>query len=297
MRLQDLLRLITLAALWGGSFLLIRISAPELGPASTAVFRLLLGGGLIALYQLHRREPLSLSQNWRPYLQVGLLNSGLPFLCFGYAALTLPASYLIILSACSPFIAAGLSAVFLHERLRPRQVLGLGLALTGVAVVAGFGPVPIGAGEMLAIAAGLAGASCYATATLLIRGAAVRGSPNAQAAMSQFTAGILLAPLCAIFPPSGPVSAVAWVSAVALGVLCSGIAYVLYFRLVLDVGPSRALSVTFLTPPFGIAWSYIALGEAVTGKIVIGTLLVIAGTALLLTAPRARSPGTETAHG
>jgi drug/metabolite transporter (DMT)-like permease len=261
------------------------------------VFRLLLGGGLIALYQLHRREPLLLSRNWRRYLQVGLVNSGLPFLFFSYAALTLPVSYLIVISACSPFIAAALSALVLDERMRPRQMSGLALALCGVAVVAGLGPVAIGKSEALAIASGLAGATCYAVATLLIRRPAGRTSPNAQASMSQFTAGLAMLPLCAAFPPPGPVGPATLVSAVILGAVCSGVAYVLYFRLVLDVGPSRALSVTFLTPPFGIAWSYIVLGEPVTWKIAIGTLLVIAGTALLLGTPRPRPPQTETARG
>jgi drug/metabolite transporter (DMT)-like permease len=197
MRTADWLRMTLLAAIWGLSFLFLRMAAPVLGPAPTAVSRLLIGGGLLALYVQLREGGIDLRARWGHYALLGMLNSGLPFLLFSFAARSLPASYLILLNATTPLFGALVGAVTLGERLGARQLAALTSGMTGVAIVAGLGPIAIGLQELLAIVAGLGGAACYALATIQIRRSAIRHSPNTQAAMSQIVSGILLLPLVA----------------------------------------------------------------------------------------------------
>ena len=278
MRTNDWLRMTLLAAIWGLSFLFLRVAAPVLGPAPTAVSRLLIGGGLLALYVQMREGGINLRAYWRHYALLGMLNSGLPFLLFSFAAKSLPASYLILLNATTPLSGALVSAFSLGERLGARHLAALACGMVGVAIVAGLGPIAIGPQELIAIAAGLCAAACYALATIQIRRAAVRQSANTQAAMSQIVSGVLLLPLAAAapLPSSLPLSVV--LAVLALGMLCSGLAYMLYFRLVVDVGPSKALIVTFLSPPFGILWGWMLLDESITPQMLLGTVLVLAGT-------------------
>ncbi len=278
MRTADWLRMTLLAAIWGLSFLFLRMAAPVLGPAPTAVSRLLIGGGLLALYVQLREGGIDLRARWGHYALLGMLNSGLPFLLFSFAARSLPASYLILLNATTPLFGALVGAVTLGERLGARQLAALTSGMTGVAIVAGLGPIAIGLQELLAIVAGLGGAACYALATIQIRRSAIRHSPNTQAAMSQIVSGILLLPLVAAAPLPAALPPSAILAVLGLGVLCSGLAYMLYFRLVVDVGPSRALIVTFLSPPFGILWGWMLLDEEITLKMLAGTALVLAGT-------------------
>ncbi len=280
LRSADWLRIVVLAAIWGASFLFLRVAAPVLGPAPTAISRLFIGGAALALWVQWREGGIEWRAHWRSYAALGLLNSGAPFLLFSLAAQRLPASYLILLNATTPLFGALLSAISLGERLRVIQVASLAAGLLGVAIVAGLGPLDIGVPELVAIACGLGAAFCYALATLRIRRSALTSSPNTQAAMSQLAAGILMLPLLALAPIPAPSTLPLNVilAALALGLLCSGLAYMIYFRLVVDVGPSRTLTVTFLSPPFGIAWGALVLGESITWQMLLGTALVLCGT-------------------
>jgi len=286
MRPADWVRIVSLAAIWGASFLLIRIASPALGPAPTAVVRLLVGGGLLAIYVRVRGESFGLRRNWRQYLLLGVVNSGLPFLCNNLAALTVPASYLTVLNATTPFMGTLMAAGLMREKVTARQGIALGLALAGVGMVAGLGPLQVGFPELLGIAGGLAGAALYAAAALLIQRMALTTPANAQASVSQLAAGLVLAPLWGVFPGADPLDPKALVAALVLGAVCSGIAYMLYFRLVVDIGARRTLTVTFLSPPFGILWSVLVLGEEVTALSLAGTALIVIGTAILLGAGR-----------
>jgi drug/metabolite transporter (DMT)-like permease len=295
MRPADWLRLLILAAIWGASYLFVRIAAPVIGPAPTATSRLLIGGLLLAALVHWHEGGLHLRGQWRHYGALGMLNSGLPFLLFGFAAQTLPASYLILLNATTPLFGAVVAAIWLGEPLHTRQVLALTSGLAGVGVVAGLGPIELGSAELLAIAAGLGGATCYALATVRIRRSPVQDTPNTQAAMSQLAAGLLILPLALATPQPAVIATPVIVAVLALGFLCSGLAYMLYFRLVVDVGPVRTLIVTFLSPPFGLLWGWLVLDEAITLQMLAGTALILAGTVGSIGKP-AKAPSDQSAR-
>lgn len=282
MRSADVARLVTLAAVWGLSFVFMRVVAPPLGPVWTAALRVLIGGAaLVAWLALTHRET-KLREHWRAYLVIGAVNSALPFFLFAYAALSLPASYLAILNATVPLYAVLLAAVWLDEPLTLAKVAGVALGIAGVAVVTGAGAIEMDSRAWLAVGAVLVATLCYAVVGIGIKRRGQGLSPYGIAAWSQLFAALVLFPPATLLPPAGPVTPLVLASLAGLGLLCSGIAYLLYYRLLQDIGPTRTTTVTFLLPVFGIVWGALLLGEAVTLTMLAGVLLIIGGTAAVL---------------
>ena len=277
MTAADAARLVSLAAIWGASFLFMRIAAPAIGPVATADLRLLIAGVTLLLYYAATGFDAQWRLRWREYLAVGALNSAAPFLLYAYAALELSVGLLAVLNATSPMWAALLGAVVLRETLTPKRVAGLLTGMVGVAMVSGVEAST----QWLSIAAGLGAALCYALTGIALKrwgqGAAARG----MAVGTQLTGGVLLLPLLAIAPPGNVTPGIA-AALLALGVVCSALAYILYFRLIADIGATGALTVTYLIPLFGVLWGALALGEALTATRVVGALIVTAGTVLVL---------------
>ncbi len=277
MRATDLARLCALAAIWGASFVFIRAIAPVLGPVWTATGRVLIGGvALVAWFALTGFDA-RVRRAWPQYLVIGIVNCALPFVLFGYAALSLPASYMVILNSAAPLFAALCAAVWLDERLTFIRLAGLVAGSAGVALVSGAGPLVPDAGTMLAVAASLAAALCYALAGIYIKRRAHAIPPMAIAGWSQGFAGIVLAPAAVVTTPLEPVTVWTLANLVALGLVCSAFAYLLYYRLIADIGPTRALTVTFLMPAFGMVWGVALLGETVTLTMLAGALLIVVG--------------------
>jgi drug/metabolite transporter (DMT)-like permease len=280
MNAGSLIRLFVLSAIWGASFLLIRIGAPELGPVPLMEARVLLAALFLAAVGRWWRRPLLWRAHWRHYLILGVVNSALPFLLFGYAALALPASILSILNATSPMWSALIAALWLGTPLSARTLMGLVLGVVGVALLVGFDTVAMRPGAGLAIAASLGAAFCYAVASNYAKSAR-SVEPLANAHGSMWAAGLAMAPLM-LFAPVPAVPGVGIATAVlALGVVCSGVAYLLYFRLIGDIGAAPALTVTFLIPLFGVLWGWLFLDEAVGWHTLVGAAVVIVGTALV----------------
>src|SRR5512140_987509 len=160
----DVLRLVTLGAIWGSSFILVRILAPVIGPWATADGRVLLGGLVLVVYAATRRRTSRLREFWVAYVVIGLVNSAIPFVLFGIAALHLPASYLAILNSATPLFAAVLASVWLHEPLTTTKVAGIVAGAAGVALVTKAGPVVPDAMFGWSVAASLGAAFGYAVA-------------------------------------------------------------------------------------------------------------------------------------
>ncbi len=280
MTTASLARLLLLSAIWGGSFLLIRVGAPAIGPVPLMEARVLLAALLLAAVALLLRRPLAWRAHWRHYLFIGLFNSALPFLLFGYAALTLSAAMLSILNATSPLWGALIAAVWQRVPLPGRTLAGLALGVAGVGLLVGFDRVALQPGAGLAIAASLAAALCYAVASNYTKTARTV-EPFANAHGSMWAASLLMAPALLAFPPTAAPTAGIVVLVAALGVICSGVAYLLYFRLIEDIGAAPALTVTFLIPLFGTFFGWLVLDEAVGWHPLAGGAVVIAGTALV----------------
>lgn len=275
----SIVRLLLLSAIWGASFLFMRIGAPVLGPSLLIFARVGLAALFLLLVGVYVRKSLEVPRHWRHYLVLGLFNSALPFLLFAFAAKTVSASLLSILNATAPIWAAAIGAVWLRSRLTAKMLCGMLLGVLGVGLLAGVETLALPAGGMRAVAAGLGAAFCYGIATTYTKTAKVV-EPFANAHGSMWAATLMLAPLALGAPqPLVGLPLHVTLSVIALGIVCSGVAYLLYFRLVADVGAVRALTVTFLIPLFGILWGTLFLGENVGWHTLLGGLTVLTGTA------------------
>ncbi|CUI05085.1 DMT family transporter [Massilia sp. P8910] len=280
MNTANLLRLIVLAAIWGSSFLFMRIAAPVLGPAVLIEYRVAFAALFLAIVGVFLKKRLDLAANWKHYLILGFINSALPFLLFAYAARTLSASVLSVLNATAPMWGALIGALWSRQAIAGKQVLGLVLGTCGVALLVGFDDVTARSGAPLAIAAALLAAFCYSVASTYARSAKTV-EPYANAHGSMWAATVLVIPALPFFPAPATATPGIMGAALALGVLCSGIAYIMYFKLIQQVGPTSALTVTFLSPLFGILWGVLFLSEHVGWYTIAGAAVVIAGTALV----------------
>ena len=282
MRAQDTARLLALALIWSASFVFIRLLAPLIGPLWVATGRVLIAGIALVAWLAATGVSAGSRTHWRAYLFLGVLNCALPFVLYAYAALHLPASYLVILNAMTPLFVAALAALFLRERMSGGKAAGLLAGLAGVVLVTRAVPVAGDAQFPLAVSAGLGAALCYAVSALWLRHRGGALPPLANAAWSQLCAGLVLLPLAVPSHVAGPVTPMAIANLLVLALACSGIAYILYFRLIRDIGPTRALTVTFLMPAFGIVWGAWLLREAITPGMVAGAALIVLGTASVL---------------
>jgi drug/metabolite transporter (DMT)-like permease len=280
MRAADSARLVALAAIWGAAFLFVRIVSPVIGPWLTTDMRTLIAGiALLAWLRATRYE--AQWRRWgRAYVVIGIFNSALPFLLFAYAALTLTAGLMSVLNATAPMFAALMSAALLGERLSGRRIAGLTIGVVGVAIVtrpdgSQFAP--------LAVAACLAAACSYGFAGAYLRRWARDAPPRGLAAGTQLAAGFLLLPFAAAALPDASVfSPVIVACLLALGLACGAVAFILYFRLMVDIGSTGTLTVTYLIPLFGTLFGAVFLGETVTAAMVGGMALVLAGTYFVL---------------
>lgn len=280
MNTANLVRLVALAAIWGASFLFMRMAVPVLGPVQLIESRLFLAALFLLVAGLVLRQRMYLRQHWRHYLRLGFFNSALPFLFFAYAALTLTASMLAILNATAPMWGAAIAMLWGRVPVSGKKLLGLLLGVVGVFLLVGPQKAALQPGDVLAIAAGLMAALCYGIASYQAQANPGPG-PLANAQGSMWTSALLVAPALFFFPaPAVPTPGVLG-AVLALGLICTGLAYLLYFRLIAEVGAASAMTVAFLIPMFGILWGYLFLDEAVGWHLLSGAVLVVLGTALV----------------
>lgn len=284
MKPQDAVELLALAAVWGASFLFMRLGAADFGPVVLAALRV----GLAALVLLpllwQRGQVAALRSHWRAIAVVGVINSALPFVLFGMAALAINAGLSSIFNATAPLWGALIAWAWLGERLSRVRVLGLALGFAGVLWLAwdkaSFKPGEHGVSAGLAIAACLAATLFYGFGANYTKRRLGGVPPLAVATGSQLAAALALAlPAWWLWPAATP-SATAWGSVVGLALPCTALAYLLYFRLIARVGAARAITVTFLIPAFGLIWGAIFLGETLTPSMVLGCVVILLGTAL-----------------
>lgn len=285
MKSTDLAELVALAAIWGASFLFMRLGAAEFGPIALSMLRV--GGAALFLLPLlaWQRQAATLRTHWRPLAVVGIVNSVFPFVLFSIAALALNAGLSSIFNATAPLWGAMIGALWLKDRLTPSRLLGLAIGFAGVLFLAwdkaSFKPGEHGISAGLAILACLLATLCYGFGANYTKRKLQGTPPLAVAAGSQLAATLALAvPGLWLWPAQMP-SATAWGAVGGLAFLATGVAYLLYFRLIAHVGPARAISVTYLIPLFGVLWGALFLGEAVTPAMFVGGAIILAGTALV----------------
>lgn len=285
MKAFDIGELVLLAALWGASFLFMRLGAHEFGPIALAAVRVGLASVMLIPLLASRGQLADLRRHWKGLLIVGALNSAIPFALFSFAALSITAGLSSIVNATTPLWTAVVAFVWLRQGLTPLRVLGLVIGFAGVAFLAwdkaSFKPGADHSG-FWAVLACAAATFCYGVAANATKRYLSGVAPLSVATGSQFAAALLLAVPAAWLWPAAMPGAVAWGSALALAALCTALAYILYFRLMSRVGPTNAVSVTFLIPLFAILWGALFLGEAITAQMVMGGAIVLVGIALAL---------------
>jgi drug/metabolite transporter (DMT)-like permease len=281
MKPADFARLLVLAAIWGGAFPFMRVAAPVLGPVVTAEARVLIGGlALLAWFRLIGFDS-GLRRHWRFCMLIGTVNIALPFSLYAYASMHAPASLLSIINATAPMFGLAWSAAFGDEHFTLRKLAGLALGLGGVALIAAPSGNASGPQLYWAVAAALGACCAYGVVGVLMKRFSTGASPRGMAAGNQLAAALVLVPLVPAFPPLAAPSTLVIANVLGLALLASGLAFLLYFRLIADVGATRALTVTYLIPLFGVLWGWLFLDETLPAAALAGGVAIVAGTLLV----------------
>jgi len=281
MKLSDYVRLLALAAIWGASFLFMRISAPVLGALPTVFFRVLLGSIGLAVMLAILKTKVDFKGKLQQIMVLGVINSGIPFMMYSVAALLLPAGYSAIFNATTPMMGVLIGWMCFNDSLTLKKGAGVLIGFMGITLLTSTGPVTLSMSVVMGALACLVATSCYGAAGFLTkRWVADKGGLDAKlvAFGSQIGATLFLVPFfgisTAINPPTTWGNPQVWIALVALGFICTACAYILYFRLIADIGPVRSLTVTFLIPPFGVLWGVMFLGERLSAAHVYGGALI-----------------------
>jgi drug/metabolite transporter (DMT)-like permease len=284
---------VLLAAIWGSSFLFMRVAVVEFGVLPTAAVRVAVAAAFLLPLLWWRGHVGEFRRHWKGVCLIGILNSGTPFALFAFSLLSITTGLSAILNATVPLFGALVAWLWLKDRPTGSRVVGLALGFAGVALLAwdkaSFKPDASGVAPAWAVMACLLATLCYGVAASATKRYLSGLPPLVTAAGSQIGATLALTLPALWFWPAKMPSLQAWLSLVAVGVVCTGIAYVLFFRLIEQAGPARALAVTFVVPVFAVLYGVLFLGESVTSWMLLCGLVIVCGTALstgLLKLPR-----------
>ncbi len=280
MRPRDLALIVFLAALWGGSFLFLRMAVPEFGPVPLIALRVGIAALVLFPALLWQGAWPEFRRHFEPLFVLGVINAAVPFPLFAYATLYVSAGFAAILNSTAPLFAALVSWLWLKERLGPVAVVGLCLGFGGVVLLVGGGTDP-GQGWLGAVAAALSASCLYGVSANFVKRRLSGVSSWVTTTGSFGIASLILLPLAIVQWPAEPPSATAWAAVVLLAVACTSLPNIFYFRLVLRAGPTRAMAVAFLIPAFGMLWGAIVLAEPVTLTMIGGCAVILLGTALV----------------
>ncbi len=276
------LLLIFLAAIWGSSFIFMRASVEAFEPIGLIAVRVVVAALCMLIFLFKKRRFTEFLQHWRILLIVGLLNSAIPFMFLAYASLNLTGGTVSILNAMTPIFTAWITHIWLHDKLTKFQFLGIFLSFTGLVYLASD-KVSLDIASWLPILAGVSAAISYGIATNLTKkylaNVSVMTATSGSLLFAALFMSILLIPN---MPDLHNISSLDWIYALILGSLCTALAYIIYFNLVKAIGPMKTASVTFLIPIFSFIWGYLLLGEKVTIRMWVATVIILCGMSLVI---------------
>jgi drug/metabolite transporter (DMT)-like permease len=272
------IELTLLGAIWGGSFLFMRVAAGDFGPFALVEVRLVLGALILLPFLWKARAQFTQPRLWLHLTWIAAINSAIPFVLFAWGAERAPAGIGAITNSMAVMFASLVAFIFYGEQIGPRRAAGLLLGFVGVAVLAS--EKTSGGSVGPAALAGTTAAFLYGIGVNAIRAHLKGVSAAAVAAATLSIASLLLAPLAIHSWPTRSIPAGSWISAILLGVLCTGTAYAIFYRLIHRVGGPRAATVTYLVPLFGVVWAWLFLNEALTSKMAAAGALILGGIAL-----------------
>lgn len=288
MKLIHFAALLLLGAIWGASFSFINVAINELHPLFLMFGRVLFAGLVlagVAFFSQRRRKQqvsLQLKTKWPHYLLVGLLNCALPFTLIAFSELRITVSLAAILNSTTPLFTAVIAALWASERLNGRKLIGLLLGVTGVVILVGGGSVVLNGGTVVGIAASLLGALCYG-AGAVYAARHMTHLPALFASMVQLlSAAIILAIPAAFTVPLRSPSTAVWLAVLALSLLSTCVAYLIFYFLLQNVGASRTTSVTFLVPVFGTLWGVLFFHEPIALGTLLGMITILVSVGLVM---------------
>jgi drug/metabolite transporter (DMT)-like permease len=271
------LELTLLGAIWGASFMFMRVAAADFGPFPLVEMRLAFGALVLTPFLWRARAQFT-RVLWLRIAGIAMINATIPLTLFAWAAERAPAGIGAISNGMTVMFTALVAFVFFGERIGARRLMGLITGFVGVSILASGRTAGVSVAP--AALAGTAASLCYGIGINLVRRYLTPYPPAAVAAAALTSGALLLAPLAVWNWPSHPLPAASWASALLLGVLCTGFAFVLYYRLVARIGAPRTSTVTYLIPLFGVIWAWLLLGEPVTVTMALAGALILAGVAL-----------------
>lgn len=281
MQTRHFLQLIALSALWGGSFPLIRIASPALGPFGLAGIRCALAAAVLAVLMRVLRERWPPRAAWPEFALLGLLTVVVPFVLYNVAGLVLPAGYSAVLNATAPLFGILGAAALREERLTARRLTGCALGFAGVALLVQLGPVAVSTQVVLAALACTMAAGSYGVGAIFMKRATMKHHPLPASAAIILAAAVILVVPVGISVPSMKPTPGALIAVLVLGTVTSGFVYWISMRLMREIPASAATSSAFMIPLFGVTWGGLFLGEPVTAGMLPGCLLILAATALV----------------
>jgi len=280
MRGRDLVDLISLGFLWGASFLFMRIAGPEFGAFALVEVRVAIAAVVLVPMLYAKGQFDQLTGNWTVLGILGVHNTALPFLLLTWATLFLSAGIAGILNATAPIFAALVAWAWLGEKLTLNKAAGLAVGTVGVWLLVRDKVGPSMEDTTLAVIAALGGSFLYGIGGNFTRRYASKIKPLAVAAGSQVGAALVLLPVAILTWPDTPISTTAWAAAIVMGLFSTALAYILYFRLIANTGPTNAITVTYLIPLFAMVLGALFIDEPITVSMIVGCAVILLGTAL-----------------
>jgi drug/metabolite transporter (DMT)-like permease len=281
-RAQDLARLVALAAMWGASYLFMRYAVPYMGPALLVELRVVIAGAALFAFLQATGGSVGWRSHWRGYLVVGITGLVLPFVLIAQGLTRIDASTGAILNALSPLFASIFAAIWIRDPITPAKMAGIVLCLIGTAVLVGWTPSPMSPAELGAAALCVAATMFYGYTTVFTKVKLKGATPFGISAGTLLMAALIMLPFTPFDRDLAAIPAMAWLAMLGLAVVSTTVAFIFYFRLIADVGPVKAITVTLLVPIFGMIWGAIFLGEAVTAGRLAGCAIILAGCSLIL---------------
>ena len=271
--------------MWGGSYLFMRYAVPHFGPVLLIEMRVLIAGLALAAFLLATGGAIGWRRHWRAYLFVGAVGLALPFVLIAQALTTIDASTAAILNALAPLFASIVAALWIRDPITPAKMAGIALCLIGTAVLVGWTPAPMSGRELLAAAMSVAATALYGYTIVFTKVHLREASPLGTAAGTLLMAALALLPVVPFVHTPTALAAIpllAWLAMLGLAIVSTTVAFIFYYRLIADVGPVKAITVTLLVPIFGVIWGVLFLGEPITPGRVAGCAVILAGCSLIL---------------
>ena len=281
MNYRDTLLLFVLAALWGASFLFVRIAVPVLGPFPLVASRVILGGVILLAYAAMTGQVPDWRTHCRRYVLIGLFNNAIPFTLIAVAQLELTASLAALLNSTTPLFSAVIAAIWIKDRLTVPKLVGLLLGMIGVGIIVGWQNEDVDSTWVLSVLLMLGASLSYGIAVVYGKVAFKGVNPISTSIGQLMASSVMIFPIAVLNPPEQPIQPIIIVSVLGLAMLSTSIAYLIYFHLIESAGPTNAASVTLLIPFFSSLWGAIFLGEQIHSNEIIGFIVILVGLVLV----------------